>query len=183
MRAKVILSASVLALAVLLPALYFHFKSDSPPPAVEQPVASDDNAAPAGLPPILKRVAQDHPKEGLPARPRNSGLAESDHDTYILERRAELTSLGMSGDPANLKTILSEMENPEPEIRQAALSATIQLGSQDAIPTLQNEMNWATDLEEKVAIKKAIEFLQLPSFGSGGDAVTQQSSEQPPPTN
>jgi hypothetical protein len=183
MRAKVLVTASVLALAVLLPALYFHFKPESPPPAAE-PVASDDTAPPAGLPPILKRV-QSRPQEGLPARPANPAhLSANDHADYIIERRAELAELGMTDDPANLKTILSEMENPEPEIRKAALSATIQFGSQDAIPALQNEMNWATDPEEKVAIKKAIEFLQLPSFGSGGDAMTQQSSDgSAPPAN
>jgi hypothetical protein len=183
MRAKVILSASALALAVLLPALYFHFKSDSPPPAVEQPVASADNAAPAGLPPILKS-AQPHAQDGLPARPSGpASLTGSAHDDYVLERKAQLVDMGMSDNPANLKTILSELENPEPEIRQAALSAAIDFGSKDAIPVLQNEMAYATDPQEKVDIKNAIEFLQLPSFGSHSDAVTQQSAGQSPPTN
>jgi hypothetical protein len=177
MRAKVILTASALALAVLLPALYFHYKSDNPPPAVEQQAAAGDNAAPAGLPPILKRVAQGRP-EGLPARPANPmHLSGSDHDNYVLERRAELTGLGMSGNPASLKIILSELENPEPEIRKTALSATIDFGSKDAIPILQRELSWATDPQEQVDIKKAIEFLQLPSFGSGGGAISQQRAD------
>jgi hypothetical protein len=182
MRAKVILSASVLALAILLPALYFHFKPDSPPPAAA-PVATDDSAPPAGLPPILKRV-QNRPQEGLPAlssNPRPSGLS---HDDYVLQRKAQLTELGMSSDPTDLKTILSELENPEPEIRQAALAASIQFGSQDAIPTLQHEMEWATDPQEKVDIKKAIDFLQLPRLGEeDGDSITQQPAGDPPPTN
>lgn len=174
MRAKVILTASLLALALLLPALYFHYKSGSPPPAVGQQAASDDNAAPAGLPPILKRVAQGRP-EGLPARPAHPMHSSgSDHDNYVLERRAELTGLGMSDNPANLKTILSELENPEPEIRQTALSAAVSFGSKDAIPTLQNELSYATDPQEKVDIQKAIDFLQLPRFGSDDSgSITQ----------
>jgi hypothetical protein len=182
MRAKVIVTAAVLALAILLPAIYFHYKPDSPPPAAVPPVATADDSAPpaAGPPSILKRVAQGRPQEGL-ARPTEAA-AGMDRDTYIQERKVELIDLGMSDNPANLKIILSEMENPEPEIRQAALSATLDFGSKDAIPTLQNELNWATDPEEKVAILKAIEFLQLPSFGSGGD-VTQQSDGSAPATN
>ncbi|MGP8201043.1 MAG: HEAT repeat domain-containing protein [Limisphaerales bacterium] len=161
MRAKVVLSASVLALAVLLPALYFHFKPDSAPPTA--PVAADDSAPPAGLPPILKRAAKDRSQDGLPAPSSNPSAVS--HDDYVLERKSELTELGMNNDPASLKTILSELENPEPEIRQAALSATIQFGSQDAIPVLQNEMAYATDPQEKVDIKKAIDFLELPRLG------------------
>jgi len=172
----VVLSASVLALAILLPALYFHFKPDSPPPAAV-PAATDDSAPPAGLPAILKRVAKDHSQDGLPARsnPNPSGLS---HDDYVLQRKAELTELGMNNDPESLKTILSELENPETEIRQTALSATIQFGSRDAIPVLQNEMNWATDPQEKVDIKKAIDFLQLPRLGEDdGGSITQQSAD------
>jgi HEAT repeat protein len=182
MRAKVILSVAFLALAILLPAVYFHYKS-ARPPAVEQPVASDDTAPPAALPPILKRVVQDRPKEGLPARPASPvSLIGSDHDKYVLERKAQLVDLGMSDNPANLKSILAEMENPEPEIRRAALSATVQFGSKDAIPVLQNEMSYATDPQEKVDIQKAIEFLQLPTFGSGGDAITRQSNDGSAPS-
>jgi HEAT repeat protein len=182
MRAKVILSASVLALAVLLPAIYFHFKPDSLPPAAA-PVASDDSAAPAGLPPILKRV-QNHPQEGLPALPSNPRPSGLSHDDYVLQRKAQLTELGMSSDPADLKTILSELENPEPEIRQTALSATIQFGSQDAIPVLQNEMAYATDPQEKVDLKKAIDFLQLPRLGEDdGASITQQSADGSAPSN
>jgi hypothetical protein len=176
MRAKVVISASVLALAILLPVVYFHFKSDSPPPVDQAPapVAADDTATPAGgSPSILKRIAHGGPQEGLPDRPVSHADPGMDHDAYVLQRRAELMELGMHNDPDSLKTILSELENPDAEIRQGALSATIDFGSKDAIPTLQNEMNWATDPEEKVAIKKAIDFLDLTPLDTS-DNVTQQ---------
>jgi hypothetical protein len=176
MRAKVILSVSAVALAALIPAIYFHHKSDTA--SSPQPVATNDGAStvPTGLPPILKRLAQDRPKNGLPVRQASASFAGGDRDSYIVRRKAQLTDLGMSDNPANLKTILSELENPEPEIRQAALSATIDFHSKEAIPQLQIEMDWATDPEEKVAIKNAIEFLQLPAFGSA-----EQSTDAPAP--
>jgi len=172
MRAKVVISASLLALVILVPAIYIRFKPASPPPATEQPAeaaATESAPAPASSHSILKRVTQARPQDDLLPRPFQFA---TDPD----EARAQLVELGTSGEPANLKIILSQLENPNPEIRQAALSATIDFHSKDAIPTLQNEMNWAADPEEKVAIKKAIEFLQLPTFGSGGDVTSNDPS-------
>jgi hypothetical protein len=180
MRAKVVLTASVLAVVILAPAIYFHFKSDSPatPTPDAAPVVADANT-PSAVPSILKRVSQDdHSQEGLPdPQAAPADLSPADHDTYVTERKAQLEELGSTDDPANLKIILSEMENSEPEIRQAALSASIQFGSPDAIPTLQHERDWATDPQEKVDIQKAIDFLQLPKFGSDSGAITQQSND------
>ncbi len=176
MRAKVILSAVVLGFAVLLPAVYIHFKPSQPQTPAPVAATSDDstNTAPSALPPILHRassLAQDQ-GQGV-ANSAADGTALS-HEDYLTKRKAELYELGMSDDPANLKTILSELHNPDPEIRQTALSATMDFGSQDAIPALQNEMMWSDDPQEKVDIKKAIEFLQLPKFGSdGGGSITQ----------
>jgi HEAT repeat protein len=173
MRPKVILFALALALGILLPALYFHFKPDNPP---EAPVAAADTAAPAALPTILKRVSPK--REGLP--PRSSApvaggsLTGNAHDDYVLERKAQLVDLGMSDNPDNLKALLSEMENPDPEIRKQALRSIIDFGSPDAIPALENEMAYATDPQEKIDIKNAIDFLKLPSFGSQGGATAKR---------
>jgi hypothetical protein len=167
MRAKVIILAFVAAVAVLAPALYFHFKADAPAAAApDAPVAADNAAsAPTATGPRLLQRIQQHQQEGLPSRPAAPEGNGVDHETYVMERRAELTQLSMTDDPGNLKIILSEMENPDARIRQAALTATIDFGSKDAIPSLENEMNWATDPQEKVDIKKAIDFLQLPHLG------------------
>ena len=178
MRAKIVLPASVLALAVLLPALYFHYKSSSPPPAVEA-VASDDstNAVPSGFPPILKRASKGAQDQGAGvAEQENNDDPAMTHEEQVTKRKSDLYELGMSQDPAALKSILAEMHNPDPDIRKAALTATLDLGSPDAIPALQNELAWATDLQEKLDIQKAIEFLQLPQFGS--DAITQQPNDK-----
>jgi hypothetical protein len=183
MRTKVVVWATVVALAILAPVIYLHFKPDSPLPA-DTTVASDDSAPPAtAIPPILKRV-QSQQREGLSSRPTDAASSGLSHDDYVLQRSAQLSELGMNNDPDSLKTILSEMENHDPDIRQAALSATIQFGSKDAIPVLQNEMAYATDPQEKVDIQKAIDFLQLPRLGSDEDsAITQQSNDGSAPSN
>jgi hypothetical protein len=185
MRAKVVLSASLLALVVLVPALYLHFKPDQPEP-VAGAVAGDDgtNAVPAALPAILHRVsAQAH--DGVAVQEDAAAdLKAANHEEYVTKRKAELSEMGVSRDPGSLKTILAEVRNPDPEIRQTALTATMDFGSQDAIPALKNEITWAEDPQEKIEIQKAIDFLQLPSFAldeNGG--LTRHLDGQNPANN
>ena len=189
MRAKVVLSASGLALLILAPAIYFHLAPSSPPPdqSAPAPVAAADQASTPPAPRHHLTIGPANGGEGVPAPDAAADLSASDHADYALTRRGELTQMGMSDDPSDLKTILSELNNKDPDIRQAALSATIQFGSKDAIPALQNEIAWTEDPQEKVDLQKAIKYLQLPSFQefktSLAGAATQQSSEQPPPAN
>jgi hypothetical protein len=167
MRAKVILSASVLALIVLVPALYFHYKQPGQTPAVE-PNASEasPNAGPSALPAILHRVAgAAHAPDSVPVQENNAAdLKAAGHEEYVAQREAELSQMGTSREPGALKTILAEVHNADPDIRQAALSAAMDFGSKDAIPTLRNEITLTEDLQEKVEIQKAIDFLQLQPF-------------------
>jgi len=69
--------------------------------------------------------------------------------------------VAMTDDRANLDIILSELNNRDPEIRKAALEATIQFGSRDAIPKMADAASQTDDPSEKAAIADAIEF---PSF-------------------
>src|ERR1041385_3321778 len=67
--------------------------------------------------------------------PKSVAASETlSHEEYIEQRVGELMDLGMSDDPSSLKTILSEVNNAEPEIRKAAIEAAKQFGSADAIP-------------------------------------------------
>jgi hypothetical protein len=185
MRAKVVLSASALALLILAPTVYFHFAPNSP--TADQPAAAPDQVAAATPAPVAAPVAPHH-RSVAPAD-RGEGVstpnsAAANREEYLSSRRAELAQLGTSDDPADLKTILAELNNKEPEIRGAALSATVQFGSKDAIPALQNEMSWTEDPQEKVDIMNAIKYLQLPAFQEGiASAAAQPSSDQPPPNN
>jgi hypothetical protein len=83
---------------------------------------------------------------------------------YVQKRTQELQDLAMDNDPDSLKTIMSELSNPDPKIRKAALDATIQFASRDAIPGLREVAARTADPKEKGALEDAIEYLQLPSL-------------------
>jgi HEAT repeat protein len=91
----------------------------------------------------------------------------------VEKRTADLLELGMQDDPASLDIILSELTNRDPEIRKAALEATIQFRSRDAIPQLMDAATQTDDLHEKAAIAEAIDFLKLPSIS---EAMEQSAS-------
>jgi hypothetical protein len=91
----------------------------------------------------------------------NTPLAQ--HQAYVEKRIEELTDLAMNADSGSLDTILSELTNRDPQIRKAALEATIQFGSRDAIPKLMDAVSQIDEPKEKADILEAIEFLKLPS--------------------
>jgi hypothetical protein len=80
------------------------------------------------------------------------------------KRVAELRELAMADDAASLETILSDLENPEPQIRGAALQASIQFASRDAIPRLQAVAARTDDPQAKRELEQAIDYLDLPSL-------------------
>jgi len=107
---------------------------------------------------------------GLAAGKANQQPATNDENpplaqnqTYVEKRIEELTDLAMNDDSRSLDTILSELTNRDPQIRKAALEATIQFGSRDAIPKLADVVSQVDDPGEKHDILEAIEFLKLPS--------------------
>lgn len=89
---------------------------------------------------------------------------DQDEEDFVAERVSELHDLGMTDDPDSLSAITSELDSREPQIREAALKATIQFGSRDAIPALQNTIQHTDDPQEKIDLQKAIDFLELPAM-------------------
>jgi hypothetical protein len=182
MRFKVILPAFVVAILILLPAIYLRHASVSPPPA--PPAADQTSASPAPQPsPHLELIPSRSENRLPPPQDEAADTSAPDHPAYVVERKSELLQLGMSDDPADLKTILSELNNPDPEIRKTALIATVDFGSQDAIPTLKNEVMWTDDPQEKIDLQSAIDFLQLPPVQVNEAASVTQQSVDPPPSN
>jgi hypothetical protein len=102
---------------------------------------------------------------------------EAKREAHVARRVAELQDLGMEDDPESLKAILSELANPEPEIRQAAVDASVQFGSRDAIPRLLDAAARTDDPEEKSAILEAVEFLKMPTLA---EAMAQTNQPTPP---
>ena len=88
----------------------------------------------------------------------------ADQEAAVAKRIDELLDLGMENDPAALDAILSEINNPEPRIREAAVGAAVQFGSRDALPKLEEALGRADDPKEKSTLLEAIEFLKLPTL-------------------
>jgi len=102
---------------------------------------------------------------------------ETEHETYVSERVTRLQELAMEDDSASLEIILSELNNRDPEIREAARESAVQFGSRDAIPKLADAALQTDDAHEKAALLDAIEFLKLPSLSeveaqSGGQGTS-----------
>ena len=104
-------------------------------------------------------------------------VPEAQQEAHVAERIVVLQDLGMEDDPASLETILSELNNRDPSIREAAVQAAVQFGSRDAIPRLQDAADRADDPEEKSAILEAIEFLKLPTLSEAVKQATQSAPD------
>lgn len=169
MRLKVILCALALALGMIAPAVYFRLKP-IPMPVAAQPVAVEASApavmAPPAAPSVLQRVSgpgQKHAHDGVDTdTDPGENATPAEHDAYVQKREATLYSLGRSRDPAALQSILADVHNKDPQIRSAALTAAMDYGNSNAIPTLKNEMGWTDDLHDKMQIQKAIDYLEIP---------------------
>jgi HEAT repeat protein len=75
-----------------------------------------------------------------------------------------LEELAMNNDADSLNLILESLTDPDPQIRAAALEATVQFNSPDAIPSLQAVLARLESPQEKVNVQAAIDYLKLPSF-------------------
>jgi hypothetical protein len=117
-----------------------------------QPPGSTNESIKQETTPLSNSVATSASRQGL------------GREDYIEQRVGELMDLGMSDDAQALKTILSEVTNPEAEIRKAAIEASKQFGSTNAIPALQEAIANTDSIEDKQDLREAIEFLKLPSF-------------------
>jgi len=83
------------------------------------------------------------------------------------ERAAEIDRLqewGMNNDTNSLNHILADLPHSDKEVREAAIEATKQFGSADAIPALKAAADSAEDTEDKIAYLEAAKFLALPSM-------------------
>ena len=102
--------------------------------------------------------------------PHPPGSSESRQ--WLAGRTAELDRLSWFDDAESLGKILTELRNTQPEIREAALSATRAFGSRDAIPYLEAFAAESRDPKEQKALADVIEYLQLPTM--------VEQLEQPP---
>ena len=117
-------------------------------------------AAPDWSPPVLAPAAS-----ALGNQVATNAVAEdAAHERYVKQRIAELEALAMNNDAASRDAILAELQNPDKEIRHAALEAAIQFGDRSVVPRLQEIADQTEDSAEKAEILEAIDYLNLPSL-------------------
>lgn len=128
---------------------------DSKEVATSLPTPSGSRASlakPRSLPGLPKPVEPPHVGD------------DAQSQTWIEARSEELDQLSSRDDSDSLNTILSELGNSEPTIRQAALAAIRSFGSRDAIPWLEKYVAATSDTAEKKALEEAVEYLRLPTM-------------------
>jgi len=161
MRAKVIIPVGLFGLIGLLAISLAHRRLkqiDPAPPEVKSvsEVSPDTSAPSAVAPPVFIPAVS--------AAAPDSTLAEPEtHEDYINRRIGELMDLAMTDEQSALVVILSELTNPDAQVRNAAVDAAVQFKSPDAIPSLQGAYNRTDDPQEKIRISSAIEFLAVPA--------------------
>jgi hypothetical protein len=191
MRAKVI--TPVLALAMLILLVVWVVRPGLDPSPQEARSRAVTGVLAAGIPetPIHRSVST-RPTVLVASAP-NSTQPSEDADSLetqrlaaSMKRAAELRYLAITGDTSSLDTILTELPNPDPEIRRAALAAVVEFGDRSAMPALEEALDVNSDPQEKAGIQKAIEYLQLPSFDerdSAGSAALPAGASSIPAAN
>ncbi len=157
MRLKIAVPVLLLCLLCLVMMFYARPRQqDVPSPAagaVETSTNADSQAV-ASAPPA-RRVRATTP----PVTQTDPVIEKETHEQFVTRRISELMDLAMTDDSNSLRTILAELSNPDAEIREAAVTAAVQFKSPDAIPALREAYIVATEPEEKLRIRNAIDFL------------------------
>src|SRR4051794_28743969 len=175
MRPRVTLTVFVFALLVLGFLVLFRPRTRSPLVSETRQISALSSSsarsveieAPKGKPQSetgTNSLAVTVAQPGIAAKPSIAQPLRDEHQAYVDARIAQLQDLAMENDSASLDTILSELANNDPEIRRAAVEATTQFGSRDAIPRLLDAAAQTDDPKEKAALNEAAEFLKLPSL-------------------
>lgn len=171
---------ALMSFAALVLAVTFYFKQDfaqRPPPdaaktaVLTPPVANPGLAMAPGF--TRQFVTQPIPVVTSAAAVKPP-MTPEEKQAVIEAETSRLQDLSTQDDPASLSAILNDLTNPEKEVRLAAIEATKQFGSKDAIPALQDGVAGATDTDEKIALLEAADFLALPTLAD--------AAGQTPPT-
>lgn len=80
----------------------------------------------------------------------------------------------MRDDRESLEAILRDLEHADRRLREAALEATIQFASRDAVPRLREIAAATADASERKALLEAADYLELPSFTEIRDQLRRQ---------
>lgn len=141
-----------------------------PPTSRKSSVTADTREPAAHRPPAPALSIDKLPDLPAPILPPNPTDSTANQE-WIATRIDELDDLAWFDDPDSLGKILTELRNPLPEIRAAALEATRDFGSRDAIPYLEAISRDSKDPLEQKAIQELIEHLNLPTLLEQSDSI------------
>ncbi len=157
-----------LGLAFLASAIVFFPKEATPPPQIQAAVTRPRlalNPRKKPRPPHLipEAVAANLPP--LPAASPPPHAPESlEKQEWITSQIHELKRLAGNADLGSVQKIVAELRSPVPEIREAALTATIDSGSRAAVPYLHQLAAEMNDIVQQRSIHEAIHLLSLPTM-------------------
>jgi hypothetical protein len=176
MRPKIILLVLLAGLAGVTGIVLLKHPSPPPAPAAQavQPVAPP--AAPVSQPEALAAPVTPAPAPAVPALVAVPPVVANPvpvvaavdtnamHEAAVQASIDKLQELQGNDDPASLKAILTELVNPDKQVRAAAIEATVQFGDRSAIPVLKDLAATTTDSGEKQALLDAVAFMSLPTM-------------------
>ena len=162
--------------------VFFKVKGPSGPPDAEPAPAATEAQEPAAVaaPKMTAKPGTPAPAETNAGMATTDGSSEEQHEAYVEARSAELMDLAMNDDADSLNTILSELSNRDPKVRETAVQAAVQFHSRDAIPRLQDAALQTDDPKERAAIQEAIEFLKLPTLEEAAKEQAQSGAPGSP---
>jgi hypothetical protein len=169
MRPKVVVS--ILLLAVGLLGVISLVSKALHPKSMGSPAEQGNTSAVVSNSPVNTHIAVSvntpvtNVQPIIPAAPVADPNAAAEHARYVHQRIKELNALAMNNDTESRDIILSEVKNnPDKQIRAAALEAAIQFDDRSVVPPLQQIADQTQDPEEKQSILDAIDYINLPSL-------------------
>jgi hypothetical protein len=164
MRPKIVIAVLLAGLAGLT-GIYFlkHLAIPAQPTEISTARQEIKPAAPTVSPTTDKATAAS-PAVTVPPVGADTNKLADEHEAYVQAEIDKLQELQAHDDAQSLQAILSELTNSDKEIRAAAVESTIQFGSRDAIPVLNDLAARTEDPNEKKELLDAAEFLALPTL-------------------
>lgn len=107
------------------------------------------------------------------ARPVMPDLTQEQVDA----EKERLYQWSMSDNASALSNILADITSPNREIRDAAIDATREFHSTNAIPYLKAAAANTDDTAEQIALLQAAEFLSVPAMDHEAAPVTPEAAE------
>jgi len=166
-RPKVVFSILLVAALALGGGIFLKRLSSPPLP--------DITATPVATAPVPAAPPVSVP---LPVITKKAATPE-ERRAAIHEESERLAVWSMNNDLQSLSNILGDLTSPEKEIRMAAIEATKQFDSTNAIPVLKAMAANTDDHEEAIALLEAADFLSLPDVDLRGNGVGMPADASP----